>query len=132
MRPVRRPPPRDPTRCPAAADPELRVQRAAHRQQLPRRAQQLGEQRVRRRDSGLAPVAAAWCACGLAASAVRAHADSLSDRDMRTLCYVVMPAVISPYRGHATRESARGPGTVPFAVRETGYLAAPIAGLWHA
>ena len=92
------------------ADHELRVQRAAHRQQLPRRAQQLGEQRVRRRDSGLAPVAAAWCACGLAASAVRAHADSLSDRDMRTLCYVVMPAVISPYRGHATRESARGTG----------------------
>ncbi len=77
------------------ADHELGVQRAADRQQFPSRAEHLGEQRVRRLDSAAGgrswtPAAAAG---GLATSALRAHPDSLSDLDMRTLCYDAMPGV---------------------------------------
>ena len=74
---------------------ELGVQRAADGEQLPSRAEHLGEQRVRRLDGAAGghswiPAAAAG---GLAASALRAHPDSLSDLDMRTLCYDAMPVV---------------------------------------
>ena len=41
-------------------------------------------------------------------AALRAHHDSLSDLVMRTLCYGVMPAVISPHKRHATRGIVHG------------------------
>jgi hypothetical protein len=54
------------------ADEQLGIERTAHREQLPRRMQELVEQRVGGRDvSGLA-----------VPSALRAHPDSLSDLDM--------------------------------------------------
>jgi hypothetical protein len=54
------------------AHEQLGIERTAHREQLPRRMQELVEQRVGGRDvSGLA-----------VPSALRAHPDSLSDLDM--------------------------------------------------
>ena len=96
------------------ADHELGVERAAYGQQLTRRAQQLGEERVRRRRAA-PPLAAPRSAGGLtgrrlASSALRAHPDSLSDLDMRTLCYVVMPAVIPPSRPGTPRRPSCRPG----------------------
>ncbi len=93
-------------------DHEFGVEGAADGQQLARRAQEFGEESVRRQRSSAWPLAASGSAGGapggLASSALRAHPDSLSDLDMRTLCYVVMPAVIPPHGPHAPRRRASG------------------------
>jgi len=54
------------------ADEQLGIERTAHREQLPRRMQELVEQRVGGRD----------VSCLAATPALRAHPDSLSDLDM--------------------------------------------------